>query len=369
MKKRYWILIAGVAAAGGAVFVSSARDSSTTTLSDETLRVDVKRGDLLIEVVETGAILPKDRVEVKSKVAGQVIELLVEEGAHIKKGQPLLRLDPTDYQREVAKAAASVAQANNSLQFARLDLARKRQALDRQGIAQVDFDLAKNKVESERIALRSAQIALASARDRLRYTEIEAPIDGTVLEVGIEKGEVVTPGVQQTFEGRPLLVIGDLSTLVVRCELNQIDIAKVEVDQKAVLTFDALPQRTFIARVTKTAPAAVKQAERNIEVFPVEATLVDADPAIRPGMTADVRFQIDVRPDVMSVPIEAVVKKSDGKSYVTKIVAREGKERTELAEVQVGARNDRELELSSGVIEGEKLLIDPASSAANEVQL
>jgi membrane fusion protein, macrolide-specific efflux system len=103
-------------------------------------------------------------------------------------------------------------------------------------------------------------------------------------------------------------------------------------------------------------------------VFPVEATLVAADPSIKPGMTADVRFQIERKTNVYAVPIEAVIKEA-GKSYVTKIVARDGEQKTERAEVQVGARNDRELEIASGITEGEKLLIDPASAKENEVEL
>lgn len=368
MKTRYWLLIAGVLGAGGAAVYFTQKSEAPTVPTDTKLRVDVKRRDLVIEVVDTGKIQPKEKIEIKSKVAGQVTQVLVEEGDRVKKGQLLLKLDPTDFEREVAKADADVAQAKNALEFAELSLERKKRGLQDRGVAQFDVDLANNELKTKTIALKSAEIALATARDRLRYTQIGAPIDGTVIELGIKQGEVVTPGVQQTFEGRPLLTIGDLSTLIVRSELNQIDIAKISKDQKVSLTFDALPGKTYEARVTKTAPAAIKPKGKEVEVFPVEATLVEADETIKPGMTADVRFLIDVKPNVIAVPIEAVVK-AEGKSSVTKIVVAEGIEKTEKLEVTVGARNDREVELAGGVAEGDKLLIDPASSKENEVEL
>src|SRR5262249_1580507 len=140
------------------------------------------------------------------------------------------------------------------------------------------------------------------------------------------------------------------------------------LEQKVSLTFDALPGRSFTARVTKTAPAGVKPKGKEIEVFPVEATLSVADPSIKPGMTADVRFLIDTKPNVLSVPIEAIVKDA-GKSFVTKIIVAEGKEKGEKIEVHTGARNDREAEIVSGIDEGQEILINPGSSKANEVEL
>lgn len=366
--KSWWLVLLMVGGVAGTVIYLTQRSEAGEQAIDPALKVAVKRQDLLIEVVDTGKIQPKEKIEIKSKVAGQVARVLIEEGAMVKKGQLLLELDPIDYQREVARAEADVAQAQNALEFAELNFQRKNKGLNDRGVAQIDVDLAANEVKTRRIALKGAEIVLATAQDRLRYTKISSPIDGTVIELGIKQGEVVTPGVQQTFEGRPLLTVGDLSSLIVRCELNQIDIAKIKVGQKTSLTFDALPGKKFEAVVTKTSPAAVKPKGKEIEVFPVEATLTAADESIKPGMTGDVRFMIDVRTAVLSVPIEAVVKE-DGKNYVTKLVAAEKGEKTEKFEVQLGARNDREVEVSAGIAEGETLVIDPASSKENEVEL
>jgi RND family efflux transporter MFP subunit len=286
----------------------------------------------------------------------------------VKKGQVLLRLDPTDFLREVARAEADVSSARNALEFAQLSLERRRSALAERGVAQIDVDIAANELKARQAALKIAEVALAAARDRLRYTNIVAPIDGTVIERSIQLGEVVTPGVQATFEGRPLLTVADLSTLIVKTDLNQIDVAKVRLGQGVRLALDALPGKSFEAKVTKIAPASIRPKNREVDVFPVEATLVLADPEIKPGMTADVRFLIDTRPKALAIPIEAVAKE-DGKSYVTKVALAQGKRDLRKSEVTLGARNDRSVEVVSGVQEGEQLLINPGSSSANEAKL
>jgi membrane fusion protein, macrolide-specific efflux system len=367
LKKRWLLLIVAAALAAAGMYAGT-RPEEKVIPKDAALRVTVKRHDLTVEVIDTGKVEPQEQIEVKSKVAGQVLEVPIDEGALVKKGQLLLELDPIDYQRDVARAQAEVSQAKIALEYAQLNHDRKKRGLQDRGVAQIDVDFAANEVKAKSVAVEGAQIALETARDRLRYTRVVSPIDGTVLELGIEKGEVVTPGVQQTFEGRPLLTVGDLSTLIVRCELNQIDVARIALGQKATLTFDALPGKTFAAKVTKSAPAAVKAKGKEIEVFPVEATLIESDGSIKPGMTADVRFEIEVRPSVFAVPIEAVVKE-EGKSYVHRITGEGDQETTVKTEVQVGARNEREIEITSGIEEGQLLLIDPASSKENEVEL
>jgi membrane fusion protein, macrolide-specific efflux system len=109
-----------------------------------------------------------------------------------------------------------------------------------------------------------------------------------------------------------------------------------------------------------------------VDVFPVEATLSKGDGAIKPGMTADVRIHIETKPKVLSLPIESVVKEQ-GKSFVTKITTitdgGKGKQKTDKVEVKVGSRNDREIEIVSGISENEKVLIKPGSAAENEYKM
>ena len=369
-KRRRWIApVIVVAAIVAGVVVFSKRGGAGPKELDPSLITTVKRNDLAIEVLETGKVQPREKVEIKSKVAGQVQKVFVDAGDKVKKGQLLLQLDPTDYERDVAKCEADVAAAKNALEFSQLSLDRRQKGLEARGVAQMDVDTAAADVKAKKVAVQTATVAYNAASDRLRYTHIVAPMDGTVTERGIQPGEVVTPGVQATFEGKALLTVADLSTLIVKADLNQIDVAKVKLGQKVTVTLDALPGKTYDAEITKIAPASILPKDKQVDVFPVEATLTKADAAIKPGMTADVRIHIEKKEHVLALPIEAVVKEN-GKQFVSKVVpAANGKQKTDKIEVTVGARNDREIEIASGIKEGDKVLIKPASSAENEYKM
>jgi multidrug efflux pump subunit AcrA (membrane-fusion protein) len=221
------------------------------------------------------------------------------------------------------------------------------------------------------------------AEDQLRYSRVISPLDGTVIQRNIRIGETVVPGTMATFDERSLMVVADMSTLIAKADLNQIDVAKVKLDQTVTLTLDALPGKTFKARVTKIAPASVLPKGKDVEVFPVEATLEPgALSEIRPGMTADIKIHVETKKNVLKLPIEAVVKEK-GQTFVNCIVAGGGGSdsagpsgfgggmgkkgpNTKRVDVQVGARNDREQEILGGVKEGDEVLIRPPSAEANE---
>ena len=379
VRKRHWVRNSAilVVLVGAVVVFVTRRGGAGPKELDPSLITTVKRGDLAIEVLETGKVQPREKVDVKSKVAGQVLKVYVDAGDRVKKGQLLLQLDPIDYERQVAKSEADVAAAKNAIEFAQLTLERRQKGLQERGVAQMDVDTALADLKAKKVALQTAEVANNAALDQLHYCRISSPMEGTITERVIQPGETVVPGVQATFDGKSLLTVADLSTLIVKADLNQIDVAKVKLGQSVKVTFDALPDRSYEATITKIAPASVAPDAKSgtqatagaVDVFPVEATLTKADAAIKPGMTADVRIHIEKKDHVISLPIEAVVKES-GKQFVTKVLPGEkGKQRTEKSEVKVGARNDREIEIVSGLAEGDKVLIKPASSAENEYKM
>ena len=370
--RRRWLwAVCGLLLVAGVVFVAG-RSRATPTPIDPALVVTVQRRALEVEVLETGRVQPREKVDLKSKIAGQVSAVLVKEGVHVTKGQVLIVLDPIDYQRDLEKADADVAGAKAALDFAVLSHGRATRGVAQDITPRTELDLAAHELRAKTVALRSAEVARAVARDRLGYTKIVSPIDGTVIARGIEPGEAVVPGVQSTFDGKALLTIADLSALLVKVNLNQIDVAKVSVGRKATLTLDALPGRTYRATVTKVAPASVKLAGKDQEVFPVEAEMEAPDGLVKPGMTSDVRIHLDAKDGALVVPLEAIVKEA-GKTFVLRVLpAEKGKQaetRTEKIEVTLGLRNDRDVEIASGATEGMRVLLRPPSAAENETKL
>src|SRR5262245_3370052 len=154
-RRRRWLpwTIGALVLVGIGVVLASRSGAGPKEL-DSSLIVRVKRADLALEVIETGKVQPREKVEIKSKVAGQVEKVLVDAGDQVRRGQLLLRLDPTDYRREVARTEADVAQAKNALEFAQLQLERRKRGLESRGVAQIDVDTAANEVKVKTVALQ-----------------------------------------------------------------------------------------------------------------------------------------------------------------------------------------------------------------------
>jgi HlyD family secretion protein/macrolide-specific efflux system membrane fusion protein len=334
---------------------------------DPSLIAKASRGDLEIAVTELGKIEPREKVAVRSKVAGQVEKVLVEEGMKVKSGQLLLWLEPIEFERGIVRAQQEVDKAEAAVEYARVVLDRRRRGFSDRAVAQQDVDLAENDFKTKRIMLAQSKEQLAVARDQLRYSRIVSPLDGTVIQRTIRVGETVVPGTMSTFDDKSLLMVADMSTLLAKADLNQIDVAKVQLGQSVSLTLDALPGKSYKAKVTKIAPASILPKGKDVEVFPVEATLEGAPPEIKPGMTADVKIHVETRKNVLKLPIEAVVKEK-GQTFVNKLTGNPpGKgPATQRVDIVAGARNDREQEVMSGLDEGAQVLIKPPSAEANE---
>lgn len=353
---------------GGVLFAKFR--SGKNAAFDPSLLTKVTRGDLEVSVTELGKIEPREKIAVKSKVAGQVEKVLIEEGMQVKVGQLLLFLEATEFQRSVVRAGQEVEKAQAALDFARVTLDRRRRGFADRAVAQAEVDLADNDFRTKKIMLAQAKEAFEVANDQLRYSRIVAPINGTVIQRNIRAGETVVPGTMATLDERSLLVVADMSALIAKVDLNQIDVAKVKLGQDVTLVLDALPGKTYNAKVTKIAPAAITPKGKETDVFPVETTL---DPGalaeIKPGMTADVKFHIEVRKGVLKLPIEAVLKE-EGKYYVSKLVQKKPgvAKVVEKVPIKTGVRNDREQEIIEGVVENEEVAIRPPSAANNEVK-
>lgn len=367
-RHRRWPWIVGLlllSSALGGVALASRRSSEPI---DPSLVVTAARGPLAIEVIDVGRIEALHQVELESKVPGRVAEVLVEEGDRVRAGQPLIVLDTRDFGRAVAREQAELRRAEARVRFAALDRSRKAQGTAQGVVSQAELEVSEQSAALAAIDVSAARVAVATARDRLRDAKIVAPISGTVIRRAIEPGEMVVPGVESTFEKRSLVTIADLSALVVKIELNQIDVAQVKVGQRVIVTLDALPGARFEAKVREISPASIKLPGKELDVFPIEAVLTKADPRIKPGMTADVKIQVRQLPSVVTLPIETLRRES-GKVFVTRVVDGERGPEKQRVEVVLGARNDRSVEVVSGIDAGVRVLIDPPSASDNETKM
>jgi HlyD family secretion protein len=250
--------------------------------------------------------------------------------AEVKTAQDnLAKLKPTA--ADLAAAESQLAQAQSSLV-----------ALT-QGPTDQDLAIAQAGVDQANIALQQAQRKLQDA-------QLVAPFDGTVTSVDI------TPGQAAGTDSDGAIGLADMHNLEIEGQLAEVDIAKVKIGQAAEITLDALPGVTLQGKVTEISPAGT--VTQGVVNYPVTISLVDPDPAARPGMTANVNIVVDERQNVLVVPNRAI--RTQGKQRFVTVVF-EG-QRIQTA-VQTGLSNDSMTEVTSGLKEGDEVVINSTTTS------
>jgi HlyD family secretion protein len=266
--------------------------------------VPVERRDIVVSAQASGTIQPDTTVEVKSKASGEILDLAVETGQAVKRGALMVRVDPRIPRNLVAQAQADlqVAQArltNANAQKRRADELFKSQSITEQEHEQALLDYANANAEVIR-----ARVSLDNAKDQLDDTNVRAPINGTIIEKQVERGQVISSPTNDVGGGTVLLKMADLNLVQVRTLVDETDIGKIQPEQRATVTVDAYPSQPFAGTVLKIEPQA--QTEQNVTMFPVLVRIDNKAGLLRPGMNAEVEIHVGRRDDVLTVPNAAL---------------------------------------------------------------
>ena len=266
--------------------------------------VPVQRQDVVVSAQASGTIQPDTTVEVKSKASGEILDLAVETGQAVKRGALMVRVDPRIPRNAVAQAQADlqVAQArltNASSQKRRADELFQSQSITEQEHEQALLDYANANAEVIR-----TRVAVDNARDQLDDTNVRAPINGTIIEKQVERGQVISSPTNDVGGGTVLLKMADLNLVQVRTLVDETDIGKVQPGQRATVTVDAFPSQPFSGTVLKIEPQA--QTEQNVTMFPVLVRIDNKAGLLRPGMNAEVEVHVGRRENVLTVPNAAL---------------------------------------------------------------
>ena len=261
--------------------------------------VPVERRDIVVSAQASGTVQPDTTVEVKSKASGEILELVVETGQVVKRGDLMVRVDPRIPRNAVAQAQADleVAQArltNASSQRRRADELFKSQSITEQEHEQALLDYANANAEVIR-----ARVAVDNARDQLDDTNVRAPISGTIIQKLVERGQVISSPTNDVGGGTVLLNMADLNLVQVRTLVDETDIGKIQPGQRATVTVEAYPSQPFSGTVLKIEPQA--QTEQNVTMFPVLVRIDNKAGLLRPGMNAEVEVHVGRRDDVLTV--------------------------------------------------------------------
>jgi HlyD family secretion protein len=257
-----------------------------------------------VTATASGVIQPILTLSVKSKASGEILEMPVQTGDEVKKGQLLARIDPRIPQSNLAQAQASLDVARAQFDNATAQLKRSQALFQSQSITQAGYDSSQLGAATARSAVVTAQANLQTAKDAMADTHVGAPVTGMVLEVDAVLGTVISSPVNDVGGGTVILKIANLDTVQVSALVDETDVGKVKPAMTVTITVDAFSNRTFNGSVLKIEPQA--QVTQNVTMFPVQVNILNPEHLLKPGMNTEVQIHIGERRGVLAVPNAAL---------------------------------------------------------------
>jgi RND family efflux transporter MFP subunit len=311
----------------------------------------------------SGYLVPRRKAVVSAKIQGRLSDLKVEEGTRVRQGDVIARLESTDYEAQVRRAAAALQRA----QADRAEQERQRRVaaeLTRESIVARDqLEAAESRVRLADAAIAQAEAELSFSKAQLANTLILAPFTGTVLRKMAEVGESVAPippGVNLSTSSGAIVALADLDTLEVEADVSESNVAKLGPDQPAEVTVEAFPDRRYKAVLRQVIPTA----DRTKATVQVKVTIVDKDPQLKPEMSAKVQFT-EAAPaagaaasaapvSTVLVPAGAVVQR-DGSAVVFEVVDGRVKRRA----IVPGPERQGQVVVNQGLVGSETVVLRP----------
>lgn len=300
---KFWAVLAAALALGGWAY----KKRKAADASDAVAPVSVERGDLEKHFVDSGEIAPKSYVDVASQVSGRVVTMAVDEGSRVKKGDELCVIQP-------------------------------------------------GRSEAEKYVPTSVRAPIGGIV--MRYQKQGSTDPSTLARIG----DYVT-GLVESNSPTYLMTVADLSKLVVRMKISEMDVLKLHDGMAVKVTVDAIPNETLPAVVSVVSPQAEKD-NNGIKSFRVDVSLEKNDPRLKPGMTARVDGLLESRHNVLKIPLSAVFEEN-GKE-IAYSAAPEDKDKPRKISLKLGLRNETDAEVIEGPKPGEKLLTEkPVDKSAS----
>ena len=339
--RKWWVLllIAALVVAGGVGWRAWQQKNGAPQYKTS----KIEKGSITASVSASGTLNPVVSVQIGSQVSGQLKEVLVDFNSEVKQGQLIARIDPETFEYRVRQAQAdvdaaraqvgtqqaniavqnaSVAKVEVDLAEARRDLDRKRQLVDKGFISGAELDKAQAVYNAavEQLNTAKAQVAVALANFRnaeavvsqreavlaqsridLGRTAIKAPVNGVVIKRSVERGQTVAASLQAP---ELFIIAENLTDMQVDASIDESEIGRVHIGQKATFTVDAFPGRSFEGTVKQIRKAALNVS--NVVTYTVVITAANPSRELLPGMTANVRVVTDSRADVLKAANSAL---------------------------------------------------------------
>ncbi|HYK41214.1 MAG TPA: efflux RND transporter periplasmic adaptor subunit [Thermoanaerobaculia bacterium] len=358
-KTLIWLVVL-VAIAGGVY--AWARSSKGD--KDGNKLVTVEQGSITEKAIAVGQIQPRQKFQVKSKISGIIRRCMVNVGDKVKAGDALFEIGPDPTPQELTDVDRSVDSANASYSRAKADYERAIE-LARSGV------LPKSDLDSKREAFELAKIAVARAeqgRDLTRKGRvatanvtiesiIRAPAAGTILTRVVNPGDPVTP-LTSYQPGTELATIADMSDLIFKGTVDEIDVGKLRVGLPARIKVGALPTDVVTGSVSRIAPQA--QQKEGATLFDIEIELNPSNKIVlRAGYSANADLIIREKKDVLVLPERVVIFEDGGKKAFVELPGADPKAEPKKVEIKLGISDGMNAEIASGLTKGAKVVERP----------
>ena len=290
------LLVAGVATTA---YLHSKKEQPVPDSKYRSAVVD--NGNIIQTVTATGTINPVALINVGSQVSGTVVELKADFNDHVKKGQVLLKLDPTIFNAQIRQVEASLASAQASMRLAQSNFERNQRLVAQNYVSTLTLDQSRRELDVAKANIKLAEAQLARAQADLNNSVIRAPIDGVVIKRTIDLGQTVAA----SFTTPNLFQIArDLTKMQIDTSVSEADVGALRDGQPARFVVDAYPDREFDAsmRQFRLAPNVVQ----NVVTYNVVLDVENKQELLKPGMTAQVRLVVGNRDNVMRIPTAAL---------------------------------------------------------------
>ncbi len=370
MMKRWLVtgLLVLSIAVGGIIWFLSPISGTTDAPEDAPTVVTVTKGSIQTRVSETGTLQPSRTVEIKSQFSGEISKLPVTAGQHVEAGQLLavITQEPREA-RQAAQLRATIQEERINVDKARRELVRMQSLFDKGFIAKKELESAEqdHRRTLVRLELAERQLLLALGGNQILYKryltkqlspnrpeefQLLSPSSGTILEILVQPGEIITSGTATFGGGTVLMRISDLSQMVVKSKINEVSIARVKVGQHVNIRLDALLRQPFHGTVIDISTQGVK--EDNIVTYEVTIEIENPIPELRPMLTANIDIVTESLDDVLTIPLET-------------LQAERGDDIVEVMEngipqkrkVRVAFRTESQAVIAQGLSDGDEIVI------------
>ncbi len=322
-----------------------------------------------VVLTASGYVVARRKAAVASKGTGTLVYLGVEEGDRVKKGQVIARLEDSDVLASLRRARENLKVAEADLRDAKQSLERMRTLVEREMVAQAEFDAAEARYKRVIASIDAAKFGVQEAEVAVDNTRIVAPFDGTVLKKNADVGEIVAPLAGAASSRAAVVTIADMSSLEVDADVSEANITRVSAGQSCEITLDAYPQQRYPGLVTKIVPTA----DRAKATVMVKIKFKNYDQRVLPEMSAKIAFlaagsnvNAAASKPLLTVPVAAVASRN-GRQVIYQVKD----DRAVEVPVLLGQRLGNLVEIKEGLREGDKVIgkIDEKLHSGSKVAL